>query len=403
MSSLLFSPLDMGAVRLPSRIVVAPMCQYSANDGCANDWHLMHLMQLGMSGAGLIMLEATATERHARITHGCLGLYDDATEAALGRVMASARAVAPTGTRWGIQLGHAGRKASTQRPWEGRCALGDGEDPWQTEGPSAVPFLNGWHTPREMTKADIARARDGFVAAAKRAARLGFDVVEIHAAHGYLLHQFLSPLANRREDAHGGSLENRMRFALEVAEAVGDALPAHVVLGFRMTGTDWLPEGISVDEAVVLANALKGLGVAYVDVTSGGVAPASIPVGPNYQVHLAAEVKARTDMTTRAAGMIVEGRQAEAILSEGQADCVAIGRAFLDDPRWGWHAAEALGALDHIHYPPQYERGGAPLWPGTALLRRSRRSAGNDGDLTRWRAIRPSYRIAQVGPRPGDV
>jgi 2,4-dienoyl-CoA reductase-like NADH-dependent reductase (Old Yellow Enzyme family) len=369
MTSRLFSPLQVDQVTLANRIVVAPMCQYSANDGCANDWHLMNLMQLAISGAGLIMLEATAVERHARITHGCLGLYHDGAEAALSRVMSSARAVAAPGTRWGIQLGHAGRKASAQRPWEGRGALGVEENPWETEAPSSLPFMDGWHTPREMTKEDIHRARKAFAAAAARAARIGFDVVEIHAAHGYLLHQFLSPISNRRADEYGGSLENRMRFALEVARAVKEVLPPNVALGFRITGSDWRPDGITIDEAVTLANALKALGVAYVCVTSGGVAPATIPVEPGYQVHLAAEVKARTGIVTRAVGMIAEAHQAEAILADGDADCVALARAFIDDPRWPWHAAEALGDLGQIRYPGQYERGGALHWPGAALRR----------------------------------
>lgn len=369
MTSLLFSPLDLGPVRVPNRIAVSPMCQYSANEGCANDWHLMNLMQLAISGAGLIMLEATGVEPRARITHGCLGLYDDATEAALGRVMTSARAVASPDTRWGIQLSHAGRKASAQRPWEGRGALLDGEAPWQTEAPSALPFNDRWHTPREMSRQDIARVRDNFVAAAVRAARLGFDVVEVHAAHGYLLHQFLSPLSNRRSDEYGGSLDNRMRFVLEVAQALRQALPANVALGFRISGTDWLPGGITLDEAVALTEALKAFDVAYVCVSSGGNAAASIPVGPAYQAHLAAEVKARTGVPTRAVGMIVQAQQAETLLKQGQADFVALARAFLDDPRWVWHAAQALGELDQITYPKQYERAGAAHWSGAALLR----------------------------------
>jgi len=375
MSSLLFSPMQIGEVKLENRIVVAPMCQYSANDGCANDWHVMNLMQLAISGAGLIMLEATAVERHARITHGCLGLYSDDNEAALARVMASARGVSAAGTRWGIQLSHAGRKGSAQRPWEGRGALSGNEDAWQTEAPSALPFVDGWHTPRAMTKDDIARVRDGFVAAAQRAARIGFDVVEIHAAHGYLLHQFLSPIANQRDDEYGGTLENRMRFALEVASAVREAIPGKVALGFRVTGTDWRPEGINVDEAVTFTNALKALGVEYVCVTSGALAPASIPVEPGYQVHLAAEVKKRTGMVTRAVGLITDPHQAESILADDQADCVALGRAFIDDPRWPWHAAEELGDLNKIRYPGQYERGGAALWPGAAMRRAKAESA----------------------------
>ncbi|MDR5879897.1 NADH:flavin oxidoreductase/NADH oxidase [Caballeronia sp. LZ032] len=376
MTSILFSPLRMGSVELDNRIVVAPMCQYSANDGCASDWHLMNLMQLAVSGAGLVMLEATAVERHGRITHGCLGLYSDVTEAALGRVMAAARGVGQ-GVRWGIQLGHAGRKASAQRPWEGRGALGAGEDPWQTQGPSSLAFTDGWHTPQAMTKDDIRRVRDSFVVSAKRAARLGFEVVEIHAAHGYLLHQFLSPLANQRDDEYGGSLANRMRLPLDIAAAVRDALGADIALGFRITGTDWKDGGITIDECVAFTDALKAIRVDYVCVTSGAVAPAAIPVEPGYQVHLAEEVKRRTGMVTRAVGFIADPHQAEAILANQQADCVALGRAFIDDPRWPWHAAEVLGDVSRIRYPGQYERGGAQLWPGVALRQKKRETLVN--------------------------
>jgi 2,4-dienoyl-CoA reductase-like NADH-dependent reductase (Old Yellow Enzyme family) len=369
MPSKLFSPIDIGPVRLVNRIAVAPMCQYSAIEGLANDWHLMHLMQFGISNAGLIMLEATAISPEARITHGCLGLYNDATQEALARVMKSARAVAAPGARWGIQLGHAGRKASAQRPWEGRGALTQGERPWSTEAPSAVPFAEGWPTPRAMTVDDMARVRNQFVEAARRAVELGFDIVEIHAAHGYLLHQFLSPLANHRDDEYGGSLANRMRFALEIARDVMATLPAHAALGFRITGTDWLPNGITVEEAGTLAKALKSLGVSYVCVTSGGVARAAIDVSPGYQVPLAEQVKAASGIVTRTVGMIVEPHLAETIVANGQADIVAIGRAFLDDPHWVWHAAEQLDATDAIHYPPQYERAGARFWSGAAMLR----------------------------------
>jgi 2,4-dienoyl-CoA reductase-like NADH-dependent reductase (Old Yellow Enzyme family) len=369
MTSALFSPVHIGPVQLANRVGVSPMCQYSADDGCANDWHLMHLMQLAISGAGLVILEATATERHARITHGCLGLYNDACETALARVMAAARRVAAPNTRWGIQLNHAGRKASTQRPWEGRGALDATEDPWPTEAPSAEAGGPGWHVPKEMSAADMGRVRDGFVAAARRVVRLGFDVVELHAAHGYLIHQFLSPLANRRTDAFGGCLENRMRFPLELAKAIREALPRSIAFGVRLTGTDWLPGGIVVEEAVTFSAALKTLGADFVCVTSGGVAQARIPVGPNYQVSFAKEVRERTGMPTQAVGMIAEAHQAEAVIASGDADMVAIARGFLDNPRWVWHAAEKLGATESLIYPPQYERSKPALWAGTRLAR----------------------------------
>lgn len=369
MTSSLFSPTNVGPVTLANRVVVSPMCQYSADDGCANDWHLMHLMQLAISGAGLVVLEATAIERPARITHGCLGLYSDANEAALARVMAAARRVASPHTRWGIQINHAGRKASAQRPWEGRAALGLREDPWQTEGPSAIAAGTHWHTPRAMSVDCMTRVREGFVAAGRRALRLGFDVIEIHAAHGYLLHQFLSPLANQRTDMYGGSVENRMRFPLEVASAVRDALPPGVCLGLRITGSDWTPGGIEVTETIAFADALKARGADYVCVTTGGVVNARIAVGPGYQVPFAAEVKANVRLHTRAVGMIVDAHQAEAIIASAQADTVALGRAFLDNPRWVWHAAQSLGAGESIIYPPQYERSKPSLWAGAELAR----------------------------------
>ncbi len=367
MSSALFSEINLGGLQLANRIVVAPMCQYSANDGCPTDWHLMHLMQLAMSNAGLIVLEVAATERIGRITHGCIGLYNDANESALLRVLTAARQVQAKGTRWGIQIGHAGRKASSQRPWEGREALTPEEDPWTTEAPSALPFREGWHVPQELTENDLVRIRKGFVQAAERAVRLGFDVIELHAAHGYLLHQFLSPISNKRTDQYGGSLENRMRFPLEVARAVKAVLPESVVLGARITGSDWLEGGIVIDETIALTNKLKEIGIGYVCVTSGGIAPARIPGNTDYQIVLAEKVKAATGVPTRAVGMIADARQAEQIISSGQADMVAIARAFLDDPRWAWHAAAQLGVPEKIDYPGPYERSKPELWSGYGI------------------------------------
>lgn len=369
MSSRLFEPLAIGPVTVPNRIAVAPMCQYSAHDGCADpDWHTQHLMNLAMSGAGLVMIEATAVERRGRITHGCLGLWSDETQDALARALAAARRVALPGTRFGIQLAHAGRKASTQRPWEGGSTLAADADPWTTVSSSAEPFTAGWHTPEALDDAGIERVVAAFVQAAQRAADLGIEVVELHAAHGYLMHQFTSPLANRRTDRYGGSLENRLRLPLAIADAVRVVLPDHVALGARITGTDWTPEGIDVDEAVVFATALKALGVDYACVTSGGVAPGiRIPVAEGYQLPLATEVKRGSGITTRAVGMIVTPRQAEAAIASGQADQVALARAFLDDPRWGWHAAHDLGAT--LALPPAYDRVRAAMWPGAKILR----------------------------------
>jgi 2,4-dienoyl-CoA reductase-like NADH-dependent reductase (Old Yellow Enzyme family) len=366
MTSPLFTPFSLRRLTLDNRIVVSPMCQYSADDGCANDWHLQHLTSLALSGAGLLMIEATAVEEAGRITLGCLGLYNDANEAALARVVAACRRYAKTPL--GIQLGHAGRKGSAVRPWEGMRALKPEEGAWTTSAPSAVPFEQGWPAPRALTAADLDRLVASFVAAVERAARLDLDLVEIHCAHGYLLHQFLSPLANRRDDAWGGSLENRMRFPLRVVAAARAAWPKDKPLGVRVSGTDWLEGGFTLDEAVSFARALKAQGCDYVCASSGGiVAKAPIPVKPGYQLEIATRIRREAEIPTRAVGLIAEPHQAEAIIASGQADMVAMARAFLDDPRWPWHAAEALGVT--LALPPQYARASASLWPGAALAR----------------------------------
>jgi 2,4-dienoyl-CoA reductase-like NADH-dependent reductase (Old Yellow Enzyme family) len=350
------------------------MCQYSADDGNANDWHLQHLMQLGMSGAGLVVVEATAVERIGRITPGCLGLYSDANEAALERVLAAAQKVATDGTRFGIQIAHAGRKASSQRPWEGGRALSQAEGAWQTEAPSAIPFYPNGPVPLALDEPGLARVLCAFQQAAERAVRLGFEAVEVHMAHGYLLEAFFSPLANRRSDAYGGCLEARMRFPLEVARVVRAVVPASVVLGARINGTDWADGGVTPEDAVALATQLKAAGVDYVCVSGGGaVLQTKAPATPGYQVPFAARVRAEAGIVTRAVGLIVEPEQAEAIVAGGQADFVAVARAMLDDPRWVWHAAEKLGAK--IEYPPQYARAAASAWPGAALLRPGSRPA----------------------------
>lgn len=366
--SLLFSPFAMGPVGLPNRIVAAPMCQYSADDGCMNDWHRQHIMSLAMSGAGLVVVEATAVERLGRITHGCVGLYSDANEYAMGQVLAAARAVALPGTRFGIQIGHAGRKASSERPWEGGGPLKDNADPWGTVAPSAIPFDTGWHTPREMTGQDKIRIAGAFVEAAKRAVRLGFDAIELHMAHGYLLHSVMSPISNQRADGFGGSRENRFAWPLSIAAAVREAVPAHVAVGARITGQDWSEEGLKVEDAIVLAGELKALDLDFVCVSSGGITPkVRIAVKPGYQVPFAEAVKKGTGIATRAVGMIATARQAEDILASGAADMIALARALLDDPRWGWHAAEDLGA--ELTLPPQYARVARKVWPGAALAR----------------------------------
>jgi 2,4-dienoyl-CoA reductase-like NADH-dependent reductase (Old Yellow Enzyme family) len=364
----LFSPLDVGPVTLPNRIAVAPMCQYSAEDGTATDWHLQHLMQLAISRAGLVMMEATAVDAVGRITPRCLGLYSDANEAAIARVVAAARSIAAPGTSFGIQLAHAGRKASCRTPWEGGRPLQPGEGAWQTVGPSPIPFSDGGPPPTALDEVGLAQVKDAFCQAAKRAARLSFEAIELHAAHGYLLHEFVSPLSNKRTDSYGGSLENRMRFPLEVAAAVREVTPRSMALGARITGTDWADGGLTAAEAVAFAAALKAAGYDFVCVSGGGAVPnMKITLGPGYQVPMAAKVRAETGIVTRAVGLIVEPAQAEAIITSGQADFVALARAFLDDPRWVWHAAERLGAP--VTYPPQYARVSRSQWPGAAMVR----------------------------------
>lgn len=354
----LFSELAIGELRLPNRIVVSPMCQYLAREGVANDWHLQHLMQLAFSGAGLVMVEATAVEARGRITHGCLGLYSDAAEAALARVLQAARAVAAPGTRFGIQLGHAGRKGSAHVPWEGGGPLlpgGDAGEPWRCAAPSALPFAEGWSEPEALDEADIEELVQAYGDAALRAVRLGFDVIELHCGHGYLLHQFQSPLSNLRTDAWGGSPEARDRLALQVARTLRERVPVRCVLGARITGTDWDAAGLGVDDAVRLAQGLKDIGLGYVCVTSGFVVPhARIPFGPGFQVALAGEVRRRTGLVTRAVGGLAEPAQAESVIATGQADQVALARAFLADPRWVWRAAETLGIAPY--YPAPYRR-----------------------------------------------
>jgi len=363
MSSALFSPIRLAGLELASRIVVSPMCQYSGDDGCANDWHLMHQGMLANSGAALVVVEATHVERHGRITHGCLGLYSDDNETALARTVLSARR---RGTaKFGIQLAHSGRKGSAQRPWEGGNALKAGEDPWETIAASAIPFGDNWHTPREATEADMNRVRDAFVNSAKRALRIGFDAIELHMAHGYLLHGFMSPLSNKRTDRYGGSFENRMRFPLSVARAVRAIVPKEVPLGARITGSDWRDGGLTPDDAVAIAKALKAEGIDFICVSSGGVAlDIRNPSEPGYNLPMAARVKREAGIATRAVGLIVTPDQAEAAVAEGKADMVALGRALLDDPHWGWHAAKALGA--EVARPPQYLRVGPKLWAPAA-------------------------------------
>ena len=362
--SSLFAPIKLGPVELSNRIVVAPMCQYSADDGSATDWHLGHLGMLANSGAGLVIVEATHVERHGRITHGCLGLYSDHNEAALARVIAHCRTAGTA--KLGIQLAHAGRKASSQRPWEGGGPLPPRQDPWETIAPSPLPFGPNWHTPRVATLDDIAQVREAFVNSARRAVRIGFNAIELHYAHGYLAHSFLSPVSNHRTDRYGGSLENRMRFGREIAVAVRAAVPKSIALGARITGNDWRDkDGLSTDDAVAYSKALKADGLDYIDVSSGGItADTRNPTSPGYNVPIADRVKREAGIATRVVGLIITPSQAEAIVAEGRADMVALARGMLDDPRWGWHAAAALGA--EVPRAQQYLRVGPKLWAPAA-------------------------------------
>jgi 2,4-dienoyl-CoA reductase-like NADH-dependent reductase (Old Yellow Enzyme family) len=361
MTSALFSPIRLSSLELANRIAVSPMCQYSADDGAANDWHLNHLGTLSQSGAALVVVEATGVERGGRITHGCLGLYSDDCEAALARVLAHCRRFGSA--KLAIQLAHAGRKASATRPWEGARPLKPGEDPWETIAPSAIAFGPGWHVPREMSAADMARVRESFVAAAQRAVRAGIDLIELHGAHGYLLHGFLSPISNKRSDGYGGSLEARMRFPLEVVQAVRAAIPKGMPLGARITGNDWVEGGLTPKHAVVFARALKDAGLDFVCISSGGVSADARPnMVANMNVPFAEQVKREAGIATRVVGLIATPKRAEAIVAESKADMVALARAMFDNPHWGWHAAKVLG--DEVARPKQYARAAPNLWPG---------------------------------------
>jgi 2,4-dienoyl-CoA reductase-like NADH-dependent reductase (Old Yellow Enzyme family) len=344
----------LGKLELANRIVIAPMCQYSAHDGCMNDWHLVHLGHLAISGAALLTIEATAVLPEGRITYADVGLYDDATEAAMRRTLDAIRHCSDIPVA--IQLSHAGRKASTEVPWKTGGQFPP-ESPlgWQTEAPSAVPYDDGYLAPVALDRDGLGRIREAFVAAARRANRIGIDVIQLHVGHGYLLHQFISPLSNRREDEYGGSLENRIRFPLEVFEAVRDAFPADKAVTVRISGTDWVEGGWDIEQTIAFAREVEKLGCGAIHITSGGLHPAQqIPVGPNYQVPLARAVKQAVQMPVVAVGLITEFEQAEAIVGTGDADLIAIARAILYDPRWPWHAAAQLGA--HVRAPSPYLR-----------------------------------------------
>lgn len=352
--SLLFQPLRLGALEIANRIVIGPMCQYSAEDGAASDWHMIHLGNLALSGAGLLVIEATAVSPEGRITPGDLGLYSDATEVALARVVKAIRKYSPIVLA--IQLAHAGRKAASNRPWEGGQQIKSNQPNWwQAVGPSALPHGAGEDAPTALDAAGLEKIKSDFVASARRALRLGLEGIEIHMAHGYLLHEFLSPISNQRQDAYGGSPENRARFPLEVFDAVRAACPANVPVWVRVSATDWVPGSWDIEGTVAFSKMLRARGCAAIHVSSGGVSPQQqIKLGPGYQVEFAQRVKAEVGLPTIAVGLITEPEQAEAILASNQADAVCLARGMLYDPRWPWHAAAKLGAT--VRAPEQYWR-----------------------------------------------
>jgi 2,4-dienoyl-CoA reductase-like NADH-dependent reductase (Old Yellow Enzyme family) len=352
--SALFSPITMRGLTLPNRIVVSPMCQYVAENGQANTWHLVHLTTLALSGAGLLFIEGTAVEPRGRITPGDLGLWDDITEAALKPVIDSVRRYSKIPL--GLQLAHAGRKGSSQVPWDGGQLIPDSAGGWINDAPSRVPQKEGEQAPQALDRSGMDRIRDAFVAATHRAARLGVDAIEIHGAHGYLMHEFLSPIANQRQDMYGGSLENRMRYPLELFEAVRAAFPAEKPVGIKVSAVDWMDAGWDLEQSIVYARELKSRGADWITASSAGISPLQkIAIGPNYQVPFSEGIKRQAGINTVAVGLITEAKQAEEIISSGKADLVALARAMLYDPRWGWHAAAELGATIEAP-PPSYWR-----------------------------------------------
>jgi 2,4-dienoyl-CoA reductase-like NADH-dependent reductase (Old Yellow Enzyme family) len=358
---LLFTPLSLRELTLRNRIVISPMCQYSAADGIANDFHFAHLARFALGGAGMIFTEAAAVEREGRITHGDLGIWTDEQVGPLKRITDFLRT---QGAIPAIQLAHAGRKASMQRPWHGNGPLDDsdrarGEDVWQIMGPSAVPLDEGWLVPHQLTLGEIERIKDSFRQAARRARTAGFDVVEVHGAHGYLIHSFLSPISNKRTDAYGGSLANRMRLAREVGAIVRDDWPQNLPVFFRVSSTDGIDGGWTLDETVALAKELHALGIDVIDCSSGGIAgsatAARIKRSPGFQVPFAERIRREANIKTMAVGLILEAQQAEAVLQNGQSDLIAIGRQALYDPSWPLHAEIALGLENEFaSWPVQY-------------------------------------------------
>ena len=362
MTSHLFTPISLRELTLPNRIVISPMCQYSAVDGSATNWHLIHLGHLALSGAGLLMIEATAVNKEGRITHSDLGLYSDENEEALSNVLQTIRKFSGD-TAIGIQLAHSGRKGSAHVPWEGGGPLLQAESAWKTLAPSEIARDSSWPIPEEMSLPQIEKLKNDYTSSTVRAQRLGIDLIELHIAHGYLLHEFVSPISNHRNDQYGGSLENRMRLPLEIVRSMRAEWPTNKPMGARITGSDWLEGGLLVEDAIAFTNLLKSAGLDYVCISSGGIIPkTNMPETVDYQISLAEQVKKKVDVKVQAVGLITNPIQAEEIIKSGKADMVVIARAFLDNPRWVWHAAEKLGV--NIPYPPQYMRARPDLWRG---------------------------------------
>jgi len=352
MSHPLFSPFQLRSLTFANRIGVSPMCQYSSEDGFANDWHLVHLGARAQGGAGLITLEASAVTPEGRITPGDLGIWKDEHISNLGRIV---EFIHSQGVRAGIQLAHAGRKASMSVPFHGERLLSPDEGGWQPVAPSAIAFSHVYAVPQALDQAGIDATIEAFRLAARRALAAGFDFVEIHAAHGYLLHEFLSPLANRRNDAYGGSFDNRTRLLVQVVDAVRAEWPAHLPLFVRISATDWADGGWNIDESVRLAHVLRNQGVDLIDCSSGGQVPnAQIPVGPGFQVQFAARIRREVNIPTAAVGLITDAVQANAIVANGEADLVFLAREMLRDPYFPVHAAATLE--EAASWPVQYLR-----------------------------------------------
>jgi 2,4-dienoyl-CoA reductase-like NADH-dependent reductase (Old Yellow Enzyme family) len=348
MTVALFSPLKLRELTLPNRVVVSPMCQYISDDGASNDWHLMHYGQFSMGAGGLVMTEMTNVSAEARITAKCAGMYSDAQETAAKRVVDFCKKFGAA--KLGIQLAHAGRKGSTTPPALGGKSLTAAEGAWTTYAPSALPYAPDWHVPQALDQAGMDKIKNDFVNSVKRADRVGYDLVEFHGGHGYLIHQFLSPLSNQRTDQYGGSAENRMRFPLEVFAAMRAAWPADKPMGVRVSAVDWVDGGLSIEQTIAFAKELKKLGCDYIDVSSGGLDPRQqVPLAPGYHAEFAARVKKESGLVTRTVGLIADAKLAEKIVASGQADLIAIGRAAMWDPRWAWHAAIELGT--EANYP----------------------------------------------------